>query len=143
MSWRETLQLTKLFIGNKEIETQFHEVVFTIGGEISNTRNVQIKFTHPSGLIVAGDAVVADFYLADDADGLIPTTVPPNNGIASAGHLIEEVDNRAGKIITPAGLATFPPSISLAVKDTGAKTVYLVVIQKCGRIDISSAITLS
>lgn len=106
---------------------------FVVGAEATNVINVScdLQLKTPQALT---------FYLADDAEGLTPSSVAPTGGIAigTDGALIESVANLAGTVITEAD-GTFDVDIT----DTGTPTFYLVVVDKGGLLHVSDAITFA
>ena len=140
MSWRETLNIGKLFLGNKSIQVKAFQVVMTVGAEAANAIDVAVQLNDPEGKALSEVGVV-DFYLSDDAAGIIPTAAVPDGGIAvgAAGGVIETLADAAGKLITDAnGL------VNLVIDDvTGTPTWYLVIVSPDGNLTISDAITFA
>ena len=81
MSWREYLNVGQLFLGNKSVPVKSYDVEFTVGAEAADVINVAIQLNDPEGKALS-EVGVCDFYLADDAAGLTPSTVAPAGGIA-------------------------------------------------------------
>jgi len=140
MSWRENLNVGKLFLGNKSVEVKSYDVVMTVGTEATNAIDVAVQLNDAEGKALSEVGIV-DFYLSDDAAGIIPTAAVPDGGIAvgAAGGVIETVTDAAGKLISDAtGL------VNLVITDTtGTPTWYLVLVLPCGGLKISSAITFA
>jgi hypothetical protein len=139
MSWREYLNVGQLFLGNKSIPVKSYDVEFTVGTEAANVINVAIQLNDPEGKALE-EVGVLDFYLADDAAGLTPSTTAPTGGIAigTDGALIESVDNLSGTMISEAD-----GDIDIDITDTGTPTFYLVCRLPSGGLAISPAITFA
>jgi len=137
MSWREILNVGKLFLGNLSIELKAYNVVMTVGTEAGNVIDVAVQLNDAEGNALTEVGVV-DWYLSDDAAGIIPTAAAPDGGVAvgAAGGVIETVAAVAGKLITDAdGL------VNLVITDaTGTPTWYLVIVPPTGGIIVSDAI---
>jgi hypothetical protein len=140
MAWREVLNVGQLFLGNKSIQMKGYEVVMTVGAEASDVINVAIQVNDPEGKAI-DHAVALDFYLADDAAGLTPSSSAPAGGIAigTDGALIENVANLSGKLITEVD-GDCDIDITNA---TTTPTFYLVVVLPDGQLAISDAITFA
>ena len=140
MSWRETLNLGKVFLGDLSILVKAYNVVMTVGVEATNAIDVAVQLNDPHGKALSEVGVV-DFYLSDDAAGIIPTAAVPDGGIAvgAAGGVIETLADAAGKLISDAdGL------VNLVITDTtGTPTWYLVIVSPDGNLTISDAITFA
>jgi len=112
----------------------------TVGAEAGNAIDVAVQLNDPEGKALSEVGVV-DFYLSDDAAGIIPTAAVPDGGIAvgAAGGVIETLADAAGKLITDAdGL------VNLVIDDTtGTPTWYLVIVSPDGNLTISDAITFA
>lgn len=140
MSWREYLNVGQLVLGNKAVPVKGYDVVMTVGAEAGNVIDVAVQLNGPDGKALTEVGVV-DFYLADDAAGIIPTAAVPDGGIAvgAAGGMIETLADAAGKLISDAtGL------VNVAIDDaTGTPTWYLVIVTPNGEVVISDAITFA
>lgn len=140
MSWRENLGIGVLTRGNKEIEVPAYDVQVTVGTEAGNAIDVAVQLNDHDGEALKKVGVV-DFYLSDDAAGIIPTVAVPDGGIAvgAAGGVIETLADAAGKLISDAaGL------VNLVISDTtGTPTWYLVIVPPTGGLIISDAITFA
>ncbi len=139
MSWRELLNVGKLFLGNESIEVKTYDVRFTVGAEAADVINVAVQLNDPEGTALA-EVGVLDFYLATDAAGLNPVTTAPSGGIAigTDGALIESVANIAGTMISEVD-----GDIDIDITEVGIFTFYLVARLPCGGLAISSAITFA
>lgn len=140
MSWRERLSLGQLFLGDNEIPVKGYGVVFTIGAEAADIINVAIQVNDQHGKALS-EVAALDFYLADDALGLTPSTSAPAGGIAigTDGALIETVADLAGTMITEAD-----GDIDIDITNaTTTPTFYLVVRLPTGGLAISDAITFA
>jgi len=140
MGWRENLNVGNLFLGNKSIKVKGYNVVMTVAAEGGNEIDVAVQLNDPEGKALSEVGVV-DFYLSDDAAGIIPTAAVPDTGIAvgAAGGVIETLADAAGKLISDAtGL------VNLVIGDaTGTPTWYLVIVSPDGNLTISDAITFA
>lgn len=139
MSWREYLNVGQLFLGNKSVPVKSYDVVMTVGTEAANVINVAIQLNDPEG-VALNEVGVLDFYLANDAAGLTPSTVAPSVGIAigTDGALIETVANLSGTMVSEAD-----GDIDIDIEDAGTPTFYLVARLPCGGLVISDAITFA
>lgn len=139
MSWRETLNVGKLFFGNSSLEMKPVTAVFTVGTEATNVINVAIQLNDQEGKALS-EVTALDFYLADDAAGLTPSSTAPTGGIAigTDGALIESVANLSGTMVSEAD-----GDIDIDITDTGTPTFYLVVRLPQGGLAISDAITFA
>ncbi len=136
MSWRETLNVGQLFMGNKSVQAKTYDVDFTVGAEAANVINVAVQLNDPEGTALS-EVGVQDFYLSTDAAGLIPVTTAPSGGIAigTDGKLIETVAAITGVILSDAvGKA------DIDITEVGVFTFYLVLRLPMGGLAISSAI---
>ena len=114
-------------------------VAMVPGTEVPNDINVTGQVNDGLGNDLA-TATALDFYLADDAAGLTPSTTAPDGGIAigTDGALIESVANLSGKIITEAD-----GDFDIDITESGVATWYLVVVLPTGKLVVSSAITFA
>lgn len=140
MSWRETLNVGQLFLGNKSIQVKGYEVEFTVGVEATDAINVAIQVNDPEGKAI-DHAAAFDFYLADDAAGLDPSTTAPTTGtaIGTDGALIESVANLSGKLITE---VDGDADVTIT-NPTTTPTFYLVIVLPDGQLAVSTAITFA
>lgn len=140
MSWREYLNVGQLFLGNKSVPVKSYDVVMVVGAEAADVINVAIQLNNPEGKALE-EVGVLDFYLADDAAGLTPSTTAPTVGIAigTDGALIETVANLSGTMISEAD-----GDIDIDITNaTTTPTFYLVARLPCGGLVISDAITFA
>lgn len=140
MSWREYLSVGQLFLGNKSVPVKSYDVEFTVGTEAADVINVAIQLNDPEGSALT-EVGVLDFYLADDAAGLTPSTTAPAGGIAigTDGALIETVANLSGTMISEVD-----GDIDINITNaTTTPTFYLVLRLPCGGLAISGAITFA
>lgn len=141
MSWRENLSIGQLFIGNAEVQAKTYKAVMTVGTEAANAIDVAVQLNDPLTEKALSEVGIVDFYLSDDAAGIIPTAAVPDGGIAvgAAGGVIETVTDAAGKLISDAtGL------VNLVISDvTGTPTWYLVLVLPMGGLVVSDAITFA
>lgn len=114
-------------------------VAMVVGTEVPNDINVTGQVNDGLGNDLA-TATALDFYLADDAAGLTPSTSAPDGGIAigTDGALIESVANLSGKIITEAD-----GDFDIDLTESGVATWYLVVVLPTGALVVSGAITFA
>ncbi len=136
MSWRETLNVGQLFMGNKSVQAKTYDVDFTVGAEAANVINVAVQLNDPEGTALS-EVGVQDFYLSTDAAGLIPVTTAPSGGIAigTDGKLIETVAAITGVILSDA-----VGKVDIDITEVGVFTFYLVLRLPMGGLAISSAI---
>jgi len=137
MSWRETLNLGELFMGNKSVQAKTYDVVMTVGTEAVDAIDVAVQLNTPEGKALSEIGVV-DFYLSTDAVGAIPATTVPTGGLAAgaAGKTIESIVSLSGNLISnAAGL------VNVVITDVGTPTFYLVIVLPMGGLVISDAIT--
>lgn len=140
MSWRETLNIGQLFFGNLSLQVKPIQVVMTVGAEAADVINVAIQLNDQEGKALS-EVSALDFYLADDAAGLTPSTSAPAGGIAigTDGALIETVANLSGTMISEAD-----GDIDINFTNaTTTPTFYLVVRLPQGGLAISGAITFA
>ena len=139
MSWRETLNIGKLFLGNKAVELMAMAATIVVGADAGTTVAITIQLTDAEGADLAQVGVV-DWYLSDDAAGLSVAATAPSGGIAigTDGALIETVADKAGSMISEAD-----GDIDLVVTEAGAATWYLVLRMPTGGLVISDAITFA
>ena len=140
MSWREILNIGKLFLGNLSVELKALSVVMTVNVEAADQIIVDVQLNDAEGNALEEIGVV-DFYLSDDAAGAVPTAAVPDGGVAvgTAGGMLETVADAAGKLISDAtGL------VNVEIDDTvGTPTWYLVIVLPTGGLVISDAITFA
>lgn len=113
------------------------DVTIVVTPEDSDVVAVSIQANGPGGSDLS-EPVCLDWYFANDALGLTPTTVAHDGGtaIGADGALIESPANLGGKIITEAN-----GHADIEVTDAGAFEVYLVVVLPGGQLVVSDAIT--
>jgi hypothetical protein len=113
---------------------------YTIGAEAANVINVAVQLQDANAADLAVAAAL-QFYLADDAAGLTPSTTAPDGGIAigTDGALIESVANLSGLMVSE---ADGDVDIDLT-HAAGAATWYIVVVLPNGALDVSAAITFA
>lgn len=108
----------------------FSSASITVGTESSNsiTCNVQLKNENGGNV---GERVVADFYLSDDSLGATPVVTAPNAnfGAGSNGAVNALVTGKLGRAVSDAS-----GKFDVVVSDSGAKTVYLVIVSPDGTI---------
>lgn len=137
MSWRENLNVGKLYLGNKSVPLESYDVAITVGSEAADVINVAVQINDGEGVALTKVGVV-DFYLADDSAGATPSTVAPSGGVAigTDGALIESVANLSGKMVSDA-----TGKVDIDITEVGAKTYYLVLVMPTGGLVVSNAIT--
>lgn len=115
------------------------QATMVVGTEATNVINVAGQLQDVFGDDLAKAAAV-QFYLADDAAGMTPSTTAPTGGIAigTDGALLESIDNLSGTIIAEAD-----GDFDIDLTDTGTPTFYLVLIMPNGKLVISDAITFA
>lgn len=116
--------------------TVINDVGFTIGAEAANviTVAVQLKKSNGGDLAVRG---YVSWYLAGDANG-DTLAAAASGGVAAGtdGIVTQVVTGRSGWAISEAD-----GDIDIAITDTTARTVYLVIVLPDGSLKISNAIT--
>lgn len=115
-------------------------VEFTVGTEATNVVPVVVQLLGPDLQPLTEPACV-DWYVSDSDDGVgFASALSTGLSITAAGDgkVIQEVTGRTGKMVSSdAG------EIDLDITDSGAKTVYLVVVGTGGEIYVSDAITFA
>lgn len=117
----------------------FWDAVFTVNAEATNVIKVDVQINDIDGVAVATPRSFF-MYLADDAAGLVPSTVAPTGGVAinTDGALMTQVTNLSWEAVTEAD-----GDLSIDITDTGTPTFYLVIRKPDGTLDISGAITFA
>ena len=126
------------YFGGVVIEEATLGVTFVVGAEAADTINI-------AGSVRSGGAVITvpvllPWYQANDAAGLIPTTVAQDGAVAigTDGALIQSVAKLSGFVISSAaGL------FDIDITDAGVFTTHLVIVMPDGRLQISGAITFA
>jgi len=115
------------------------DAAFVIGVEGGNVINVGIQFQNAAGSDITSQASVL-FYLADDANGNVPSATAPDGGIAigADGAMIEWTANLSGLLTSEAD-----GDIDIDLTESGVATWYLVLIMPNGSLVISGAITFA
>ena len=128
MSWRSTLNLGKLFLGNQNLETRAYEVVATPGAEAANAIDVSVQLNDPEGNALETSGLV-NWYISDDVNGAAIAAAAPSGGVAggAAGDVTESLANLIGAALSN-GVGVF----NIILTEATAKTFYLVVETPCG-----------
>lgn len=116
------------------------DVEITVGDELTDVVNIAIQLVDGHGAPVA-ESKALFFYLADDSDGLIPTSTDPDGGVtigSDGSLLVLSTDPTAGYLISDETGA-----IDLDVEESGAESWYLVVILPNGSLAISDEIVFA
>ena len=109
---------------------------FTIGAEAANVINVAVQLKDGNSEVV--EAVCLKAYLSSDTAGqvVIPTAHSSSPAIGTDGLLIPILTDKAFLVTSEAD-----GDIDIDFTETGALTVYLVLIMPDGSLEISGAIT--
>ena len=95
----------------------------TIAPQVGNYIDVTVIIKNASGGQITVPTLV-DFYLADDVFGIVPSSVPPDGGIAikpgGAGQIISNNNNLNGRLRTDS-----VGRVELRFTHSGARTWYL------------------
>jgi len=113
-------------------------VEFTIGEEITNTKNVAMVFQ--SGGNPLYDFGFVQAYISDNSDGSTLAATAPSGGwaIGTNGLLLPIIANKYATLRTNvAGL------VDVTITETGVDTFYVVVILPDGTQVVSSAVTFT
>lgn len=142
MADRENYHVTDMLVGQNahDISNQPYGVNFVVGAEAADVINVAGQVVDAHGKDIEFSAALP-FYLADDADGQVPSSAAPAGGIAigTDGALIEWTADLSGLLITEAD-GDFDIDLTNA---TTTPTFYLVVVLPTGKLAISDAITFA
>lgn len=141
MARREEMLIGDLYLGDKMVAQSDgpQRVTIVVGVEVPDTINVACVFEDAHGKALAAPGSL-NYYLADDAVGIVPSGTAPTGGIAigTDGALIESVTNLSGiAVSSAAGL------IDIDMIDTGTPTFYLVFVLPNGKLAVSAAITFA
>ena len=134
-----TATITTFTLGTKRQDNKAATVGFTVGTEVPNVINVACIVADYTGTTMA-EACSLNWYLADDATGLVRTTNVPSVGtaIGTNGSLTEYVAEISGMVTTTAaGLFDFD------IEEASTDTWYLVCVMPDGSLQISDAITFA
>lgn len=115
------------------------DVDFTIGAEAANVINVGIQLNDAGGSALAARASVFA-YLSDDANGDSIAATAPDGGwaIGTDGLLIPVVANKAAQLVSESD-----GDIDIDITESGALTVYLILVLPNGLLVASTAITFA
>jgi hypothetical protein len=112
---------------------------FGVGAEAANVIRVTVQLVdrHNGNLLTAPAA--CNWYLSAVATGLGVTTATTGGiAIGTIGTLLEWTNNVSGLVITNAAGV-----FNVDIEDTGAKTIYLVLVMPDGKLQVSPAITFT
>jgi len=109
-----------------------------VGAEAGDVINVAIQLLDHNGNDLAISAAVI-FYLADDANGITPTTGAPDDiSIGTDGGILPYVAEISGLLISEAD-----GDIDIDITENNTPTFYLVIKLPTGKLVVSDAITFA
>lgn len=113
---------------------------FTIGAEDTNVINVAIQLKDAAGNDIAYKACV-QIYLSDDSagDGLIATATSGNVAIGTDGTVINSYTAKKHLLVQ----SEADGDIDFNITESGAKTLYMVVVLPSGALAVSGAVTFA
>lgn len=122
-------------IGADVRASELYQVLFVVDAAAVGAQTVHIQLADRYGQPVAYRARV-ELYLADDAAGLVPSTVAPDGGLAAgADGVVLSADSLTGHVISEAD-----GDVDLVVSESVSGTWYAVLVID-GRLYPSTAIT--
>jgi hypothetical protein len=122
-------------IGTERRGGTLYQVSFTVGAPSGGAVTVAVQLEDGIGQPVVS-AHVVEFYLADDAAGLTPSTTAPDGGVAAGTDgAILTADNLTGRLVSEAD-----GDVDVVVSESTVGTWFLVAVVS-GRMYVSGAIT--
>lgn len=117
-----------------------NDVEITVGTETDDEITVTLQALDVNGDPLAARTALKMFFADDDA-GDTETDAPPEYGVSVTGDALVLEDGTTGTSFTIVTDAT--GAAEMVLRDSGAKTLYLVVATPLGPLVVSDAITWS
>lgn len=112
---------------------------FAVGAEAANTIAVSVQLRDRLNGNEVTERVALNWYLSTDANGdTVAGATTGGIAIGTDGLLLEWTNNVSGLVVSEAD-----GDIDVEIIDTGAKTIYLVLVAPDGKLYVSPAITFT
>lgn len=112
---------------------------FAVGAEAANTIAVSVQLHDRLNGNEVTERVALHWYLSTDANGdAVAGATTGGIAIGTDGLLLEWTNNVSGLVVSEAD-----GDIDVAIIDTGAKTIYLVLVAPDGKLYVSPEITFT